>query len=300
MPAQIDVLISFASTIIAANGPTCRSQFVPSRGLGEGGSVLQIKSLWHPYASGGLQGSFVPNDIECVSESRNVPHAMLLTGPNMGGKSTLLRATCLAVILAQLGCYVPGEASILSPVDTIFTRLGASDRIMAGENLVANSSIQVPSWVECNEASSVLNHATSDSLVIFDELGRGTSTYDGYAIAYTVSNKHTSYFEEIRAFSVLLPRVLDCKWLYVRASLPPLLNLRIAQRRRCKSLFPHTFCMDDKSAELGANIKQLLHTVLRAGNHRAGLESSSRKNQTHEQILGAWQTLQNEQDAVKG
>ncbi|KAL3693132.1 hypothetical protein R1sor_006783 [Riccia sorocarpa] len=123
------------------------------------------------------QGSFVPNDIELgrVSESRNVPHAMLLTGPNMGGKSTLLRATCLAVILAQLGCYVPGEASILSPVDMIFTRLGASDRIMAGENLIANSSIQVPSWVECNEASSVLNHATSD---IFDELGRGTSTYD--------------------------------------------------------------------------------------------------------------------------
>lgn len=104
MLGQLDVLISFASTTNAANGPTCRPQFVPSKGLGTGGSVLHIKSLWHPYAYGGHDGAFVPNDIELgpVRGSRNAPHAMLLTGPNMGGKSTLLRATCLAVILAQV------------------------------------------------------------------------------------------------------------------------------------------------------------------------------------------------------
>ncbi|KAG6546638.1 hypothetical protein Mapa_011827 [Marchantia paleacea] len=179
---QLDVLISFASTINAANGPTCRPQLVPSPCLRKGGSVLHIEGLWHPYASGGQDGAFVPNDIELgrVTGSINAPRAMLLTGPNMGGKSTLLRATCLAVIMAQLGCYVPGEECKLSPVDTIFTRLGASDRIMAGESTF---------MVECNEAASVLHHATSDSLVILDELGRGTSTFDGYAIAYAVFHR---------------------------------------------------------------------------------------------------------------
>lgn len=101
---QLDVLISFASTISAANGPTCRPQLVPSPCLPKGGSVLHIEGLWHPYASGGQDGAFVPNDIELgpVTASRIAPHAMLLTGPNMGGKSTLLRATCLAVIMAQV------------------------------------------------------------------------------------------------------------------------------------------------------------------------------------------------------
>ncbi|KAG7632425.1 DNA mismatch repair protein MutS N-terminal [Arabidopsis suecica] len=123
----------------------------------------------------------VPNDIllgEARRSSGSIhPRSLLLTGPNMGGKSTLLRATCLAVIFAQLGCYVPCESCEISLVDTIFTRLGASDRIMTGESTFL---------VECTETASVLQNATQDSLVILDELGRGTSTFDGYAIAYSV------------------------------------------------------------------------------------------------------------------
>lgn len=95
----------------------------------------------------------------------------------MGGKSTMLRQACVMVIMAQIGCYVPAEECVLSPVDRIFTRLGASDRIMSGQSTF---------FVELSEASTIMNKATSKSLVIVDELGRGTSTFDGAAIASSV------------------------------------------------------------------------------------------------------------------
>ncbi|CAM6101701.1 unnamed protein product [Calypogeia fissa] len=176
---QLDVLTSFAAAVDGSNGPTCRPQFIASKGPEKGGSVLTMKGLWHPYAVGGQGGCIVPNDLELGTNPELMlePRALLLTGPNMGGKSTLLRATCLAVIMAQLGCFVPCESCILSPVDTIFTRLGASDHIMTGESTF---------MVECTETASILHHATSNSLVVLDELGRGTSTFDGYAIAYAV------------------------------------------------------------------------------------------------------------------
>eukprot|EP01018_Ginkgo_biloba_P024021 Gb_18995 [translate_table: standard] len=180
----IDVLLSFSKVASLPHGSTCRPLFVPlqtethSSGIQKGGSVLCTKGLWHPYAVGGQGGQSVPNDVELGGEgAHNCPRAMLLTGPNMGGKSTLLRATCLAVIMAQIGCYVACESCFLTPADIIFTRLGASDRIMAGESTFL---------VECMEAASVLRYATQHSLVVLDELGRGTSTFDGYAIAYAV------------------------------------------------------------------------------------------------------------------
>lgn len=94
-----------------------------------------------------------------------------------GGKSTLLRTTCVAAVLAQLGCPAPAAKLTLSPVDAIFTRIGATDRIISGESTF---------MVECAECAAILRNATRNSLVIFDELGRGTSTFDGYAIAHAV------------------------------------------------------------------------------------------------------------------
>ncbi|RZC71699.1 hypothetical protein C5167_034884 [Papaver somniferum] len=179
----IDVLRSFAVTANSSSGSMCRPVLLPVNSgpmvsCQERGPTLSIKGLWHPYAFGETVGEVIPNDLHLGEDAdRSFPRTLLLTGPNMGGKSTLLRSTCLAVILAQLGCFVPGETCILSPVDTIFTRLGATDRIMTGESTF---------FIECMETASVLRNATDDSLVILDELGRGTSTFDGYAIAYAV------------------------------------------------------------------------------------------------------------------
>ncbi|KAJ4752225.1 DNA mismatch repair protein MutS [Rhynchospora pubera] len=180
--SMIDVLQSFAATSVASWGPTSRPLFI-SHNLNHGtshvnrGPVLKMKGLWHPYAVAESSSGLVPNDVHLGDYDRSNNCALLLTGPNMGGKSTLMRATCLSVILAQLGCYVPCESCELSPADIIFTRLGATDRIMAGESTF---------YVECAETASVLRNATQDSLVLLDELGRGTSTFDGYAIAYAV------------------------------------------------------------------------------------------------------------------
>ncbi|CAM8914652.1 unnamed protein product [Rhodiola kirilowii] len=172
----IDVFQSFAVIGSTSRGAMCRPVLLPSK---EDGPTLTMKGLWHPYAIG-INGEElpVPNNINLGQSTDGYhPRSLLLTGPNMGGKSTLLRATCLTVILAQLGAYVPCEICVFSVVDTIFTRLGATDRIMTGESTF---------FVECAETASVLQHATQDSLVLLDELGRGTSTFDGYAIAYAV------------------------------------------------------------------------------------------------------------------
>ncbi|KAH1234251.1 DNA mismatch repair protein MSH7 [Glycine max] len=176
----IDVLRSFAVTSTFSRGTMSRPVIVASKGTSKdnGGTVLKMKGLWHPFALGDSGCLPVPNDVILgENEDGSHPRTLLLTGPNMGGKSTLLRSTCLAVIMAQLGCYVPCESCVLSAVDIIFTRLGAKDRIMTGESTF---------FVECTETALVLQNATQDSLVILDELGRGTSTFDGYAIAYAV------------------------------------------------------------------------------------------------------------------
>nr|XP_009409339.2 PREDICTED: DNA mismatch repair protein MSH7 [Musa acuminata subsp. malaccensis] len=181
---RIDVLQAFATVTVSSCRPMSRPTFSEANSYStnlhqdNAGPILHMKGLWHPYAVADNGNGLVPNDIYLGEDSMAChPRALLLTGPNMGGKSTLLRATCLAVILAQLGCYVPCEVCLLSPVDTIFTRLGATDRIMSGESTF---------FVECSETASVLRNATKDSLVLLDELGRGTSTFDGYAIAYSV------------------------------------------------------------------------------------------------------------------
>ncbi|KAM7509492.1 hypothetical protein LguiA_019945 [Lonicera macranthoides] len=179
----IDVLRSFAIIAKFSSGPVSRPIILPHSELKNSvqeseGPTLKIQGLWHPFALGENRGLPVPNDIFLGEDSDGYHgRSLLLTGPNMGGKSTLLRATCLAVILAQLGCYVPCEMCVVSLVDIIFTRLGATDHIMTGESTF---------FIECKETASILQNATQDSLVILDELGRGTSTFDGYAIAYAV------------------------------------------------------------------------------------------------------------------
>ncbi|KAL8149106.1 hypothetical protein AgCh_006203 [Apium graveolens] len=174
--AELDVLISLSIASDYYEGPTCQPTISGLSNLDEV-PHLAARSLGHPVLrSDSLgKGTFVPNDVnlgghDCAS-------FILLTGPNMGGKSTFLRQVCLAVILAQVGAYVPAENFEMSPVDCIFVRMGAKDHIMAGRSTFLTELV---------ETSSMLLSATRNSLVALDELGRGTSTSDGQAIAESV------------------------------------------------------------------------------------------------------------------
>lgn len=173
--AELDALISLAIASDFYEGPTCRPVILDSCSNEE--PCISAKSLGHPVLrSDSLgKGEFVPNDI--TIGGRGNASFILLTGPNMGGKSTLLRQVCLAVILAQVGADVPAEIFEISPVDRIFVRMGAKDHIMAGQSTFLT---------ELSETALMLSSATRNSLVVLDELGRGTSTSDGQAIAESV------------------------------------------------------------------------------------------------------------------
>lgn len=138
--------------------------------------VIDILQGRHPVIETQLPigEQYVPNDVLLDTEHQQI---MMITGPNMAGKSALLRQTALIVLLAQIGCFVPAERARIGMVDKIFTRVGASDNISLGESTF---------MVEMTEASNILNNVTSRSLVLFDELGRGTSTYDGISIAWAI------------------------------------------------------------------------------------------------------------------
>lgn len=138
--------------------------------------VIDIKQGRHPVIETQLPigEQYVPNDVLLDMEHQQI---MMITGPNMAGKSALLRQTALIVLLAQIGCFVPAERARIGMVDKIFTRVGASDNISLGESTF---------MVEMTEASNILNNVTPRSLVLFDELGRGTSTYDGISIAWAI------------------------------------------------------------------------------------------------------------------
>ncbi|CAN0888815.1 DNA mismatch repair protein MSH6 [Linum grandiflorum] len=175
--AELDVLISLAIARDFYEGPTCRPVILASSSSTSQTPYLSAKGLGHPILrSDSLgKGSFVSNNIS-IGGSNN-GNFILLTGPNMGGKSTLLRQICLATVLAQIGADVPAESFELSPVDRIFVRMGAKDHIMAGQSTFLT---------ELSETALMLSSATRNSLVALDELGRGTSTSDGQAIAEAV------------------------------------------------------------------------------------------------------------------
>ncbi|XP_077230446.1 MUTS homolog 6 [Tasmannia lanceolata] len=175
--AELDVLISFAVASKSYEGSTCRPAIRDLSCSSDTVPSLSATKLGHPILRSDALSkcSFVPNDVQIGGAG----HAsfILLTGPNMGGKSTLLRQICLSVILAQVGADVPAESFLLSPVDQIFVRMGAQDHIMAGQSTFLT---------ELSETAAMLFSATSNSLVALDELGRGTSTSDGQAIAQSV------------------------------------------------------------------------------------------------------------------
>lgn len=164
--AVLDVLRSFAEAAVSYN--YVRPQLRP-----EGG--ISIKDGRHPLVERILtRDIFVPNDTELNHRDCEI---MLITGPNMAGKSTYMRQVALLALMAQVGSFLPAREAVLSPVDRIFTRIGASDDLVSGQSTF---------MVEMNEVAQILKYATRDSLVILDEIGRGTSTFDGMSIARAV------------------------------------------------------------------------------------------------------------------
>lgn len=170
--AKLDVLVSLAE--YARNQSIVCLPDIHDIAEASGDSLLKIENGIHPLMT---SDNFIPNGISIPSNGK--AFFELITGPNMGGKSTLMREVALLCIMAQIGSFVPADSMELSIIDRIFTRLGANDNIMANQSTFL---------VELNETSLILKHCTHNSLVLLDELGRGTSTYDGTAIAQSVAN----------------------------------------------------------------------------------------------------------------
>ena len=165
--ARLDCLLAFANVAEA-------NKYI--RPIVEDSDVLDIKQGRHPVIEKQLPvgEKYIANDVYLDTDSQQI---IIITGPNMAGKSALLRPTALITLLAQIGCFVPAESARIGMVDKIFTRVGASDNISVGESTF---------MVEMNEAADILNNLSPRSLVLFDELGRGTSTYDGISIAWAI------------------------------------------------------------------------------------------------------------------
>ena len=161
--AVLDVLCSLAK--VAQENHYVRPQLIPQ-------NSIQIRNGRHPVVEQ-IESSFVPNDINL-----NPGEMMIITGPNMSGKSTVMRQVALIVLLAQMGSFVPADEAVLGIVDRIFTRVGAYDDLSSGQSTF---------MVEMSETASLLNNATEKSLIVLDEIGRGTSTFDGVSIAWSVA-----------------------------------------------------------------------------------------------------------------
>jgi DNA mismatch repair protein MutS len=166
--ARIDCLLGFAK--VARKHQYCRPEI-------NEGTVIDIKQGRHPVIEQQLSidEPYVPNDVYLDTETQQV---MMITGPNMAGKSALLRQTALIGLMAQMGSFVPAEQASIGLIDKVFTRVGASDNISSGESTF---------MVEMNETASIMNNISDRSLILLDEIGRGTSTYDGISIAWSIA-----------------------------------------------------------------------------------------------------------------
>jgi DNA mismatch repair protein MSH3 len=170
--ATLDILLGFAD--LAQDPGYTRPVFSASGDAGSQGKAVHVDQARHPMVAALLQDAYVPNDIVLTDDMR----LMVITGPNMGGKSSFMRMVALHLVMGQIGCYVPAARARLRVFDGIYTRMGAADEIQRGMSTF---------MVELLDAAQTLSAATPQSLVIMDELGRGTSTHDGYAIAYATA-----------------------------------------------------------------------------------------------------------------
>ena len=246
--ARLDVLSGFAD--LAISNRYCRPQINDSK-------VIDIKQGRHPVIETMMSAGeeFVPNDIYLDNDKQQV---IILTGPNMAGKSALLRQTALIVLMAQIGCYVPAESATIGYCDKIFTRVGASDNISRGESTF---------MVEMLETSMILHNISSRSLVLLDEIGRGTSTYDGMSIARAIVEYIHEYGDGAKTlFATHYHELNDLENIYPRVR-----NFHIAVKEVGKNVI-----FLRKLKEGGVAHSFGLHVARMAGMPKQVLESAER------------------------
>ena len=229
--AELDCLACFAER--AAQLGFAAPTFIDKPGL-------SIAGGWHPVVREALTTPFVPNDLDLNDQRR----MLIITGPNMGGKSTYMRQIALIVLLACTGSYVPAEAAIIGPVDRIFTRIGAADDLTGGRSTF---------MVEMTETANILHSATDRSLVLLDEIGRGTSTYDGLALAFATA-QHLA--EVHRAFTLFATHYFELTAL--ANTLPATANVHLtAAEYKDEVVFLHEVKPGPASRSYGIQVARL-------------------------------------------
>ena len=251
--AQLDVLACLAERAVSLD--YCRPQFV------EGSSQLCIEQGRHPVVEKVLDTPFVANDLDLTADTR----MLVITGPNMGGKSTYMRQTALIVLLAHIGAHVPAAKLVLSPVDRIFTRIGSSDDLAGGRSTF---------MVEMSETANILHNATDASLVLMDEVGRGTSTFDGLSLAWAAAE----YLAQLRAFTLFATHYFELTAL--ADSDPGVANVHLnATEHNERIVFLHTVLPGPASQSYGLQVAQLAGVprpvIERARQHLSTLEQQS-------------------------
>ena len=278
--SRIDCLLSFAHV-------AREHKYV--RPVVDDSQIIDIKEGRHPVIETQMAPgeSYISNNVFIDSDSQQI---LIITGPNMAGKSALLRQTALITLLAQMGCYVPADSARIGVVDRIFTRVGASDNISAGESTF---------MVEMTEAASILNNLTARSLVLFDELGRGTSTYDGISIAWAIVeyihehpsahartlfathyhelNEMAQSFSRIRNFNVSV-RETDGKVLFLRKLVPGgsehSFGIHVAEMAGMPRSIVKRANTILKEMEATSTGKGISRPSVETGQHREGLQMS--------------------------
>jgi DNA mismatch repair protein MutS len=222
--------------------------------------VLLVEGGRHPVVERFLDGSFVPNDLDLRGGRR----MLVITGPNMGGKSTYMRQAALIVILAHIGSFVPADRAVIGPFDRIFTRIGAADDLAGGRSTF---------MVEMTEAANILNNASAQSLVLMDEIGRGTSTFDGLSLAWAVA-RHIAL--EVRAFTLFATHYFELTAL--AAQIEQCRNVHLdATEHGDEIVFLHAVKDGPANRSYGLQVAQLAgvprEVIARARDYLSALES---------------------------
>ena len=257
--AELDVLANFAERALRLNlnAPELRED-----------SGIDIRGGRHPVVEQTLDAPFVPNDT-LLNDARRM---LIITGPNMGGKSTFMRQTALIVLLAHIGCYVPAERALIGPVDRIFTRIGAADDLASGRSTF---------MVEMTETANILHNATPQSLVIMDEVGRGTSTFDGLSLAWACA-EHLA--REVRALTLFATHYFELTAL--PGALDGVSNVHLdAVEHGERIVFLHAVKEGPANQSYGLQVAALAgvpgRVIAQAKNKLAELEAGSLKTSTH-------------------